>query len=164
MAKKVQKAEPPSKSRKAEDIDPKKLEAQNAARRARRAKQKEEAAEQLKLEHFVEIAATGAMVSDPSAKPPKQMKAARDAVWEAFTRIGGVDALTVFAQKYPKEFFTQIFAKLIPRAAELDVSDSLEELLSQMGGGQIPGMHENGVIDGDFTEIPQIEITSETMQ
>lgn len=142
-----------------------KLDAANARRRERRAKQREEAAEALKLEHFVEVAASGAMVSDPSAKSPKQMKAARDAVWEAFTRVGGVDALTKFAEKYPKEFFTQIFAKLIPRVAELDTSDSLEELLAQMGGGKIPGMLEHQtVLDAEFTEVTPMEITEAELE
>lgn len=142
-----------------------KLDAANERRRLRRAAQKEEAAEALKLEHFVEIAATGGAVADPSGKSPKQMAKARDAVWEAFTRVGGVEALTKFAEKYPKEFFTQIFAKLIPRVSELDTSDSLEELLAQMGNGKIPGMLEHHTIaDAEFTEVDTLEVTPETLQ
>lgn len=143
----------------------KKLDAANARRRERREAQRKEAAEQLKLEHFVEVAASGGMVSEASKKPRKNGAAARDAVWDTFIRLGGTDAMVEFALKYPKEFFTQIFAKLIPRIAELDTSDSLEELLAQMGNGKIPGMLEHQeILDADFNEVPPIEITPETLQ
>lgn len=138
----------------------KKLDAANAARRERNARKRAERAEQLKLEHFVEVAATGQMVQRTGTSSPKKMAQARDAVWEAFVNIGGVEALTMFAAKYPKEFFTQIFSKLIPRASENESTDKLEELLAALGGGQIPSMLEANITEADFelvTEAAQEE-------
>lgn len=143
----------------------KKLDAANKHRRDRREAQRAEAAEALKLEHFVELAASGAMTVEAGTAKGKQGAKARDAVWNTFMKLGGEDAMLAFAQKYPKEFFTQIFARLIPKTAELDTSDNLEELLAQMGGGKIPGMLEH-MPEAEFSEvaIEDLEVTKETLQ
>lgn len=142
-----------------------KLDAANERRRQRRESQRAEAAEALKLEHFVEVAASGAMVVEAGTAKGKQGAKARDAVWNTFMKLGGEDAMLAFAQKYPKEFFTQIFARLIPKTAELEASDNLEELLAQMGGGRVPGMLEH-MPEAEFEEVKvdDMEVTKETLQ
>jgi hypothetical protein len=137
----------------AEKREKAKLDAANARRRERREAQRKEAAEQLKLEHFVEIAASGAMVSDPSGKSPKQMLKARETVMAAFEKLGGLDALVKFGQMYPKEFYTQIWSKILPRQMEAEVGENLEELLRELGQGKVPGMHEARYIEAEYTEI-----------
>lgn len=138
-----------------------KLDAANAKRRERRERQRKEAADALKLEHFVEVAATGGMVVEGGKRTKRTGLAAKDAVWDTFMSLGGPEHMLEFAKRYPKEFYTQIFVKLIPRMAELDTSDSLEELLAMMGNGKVPGMLEHHAQEAEFSEVPEIEITSE---
>jgi hypothetical protein len=123
-------------------------ERQKADRRNRRAAQAEKAARELAAEvqadrmHEV-LVGDGKMITEASsAKGRESRTRAKDAVWAAFEAAGGDDALAVFAVKYPKEFYTQIWAKMIPRVQEVEASENLEDLLMQLGGGKMPGMTE----------------------
>ena len=67
------------------------------------------------------------MAAKPMPKPPggprKTTIAVRDNVLEVFERIGGIFAMTKWAQENQDAFYTQIFTKIIPRevAGKLEV-------------------------------------------
>jgi hypothetical protein len=137
-------------------------------RRNRRAKQREEAANQLELERIADAMAGKGELELVEGKVPGtrrgkyQLEAARDAVAEAFEQLGGVDGLVVFGKKYPREFYTQIWSKLIPRVNEAEIGENLEDVLRQLGGGKIPGMHEAALagpdaVDAEFEEVDDVE-------
>lgn len=62
------------------------------------------------------------MPKQPSG-PRKSTLAVRDNVLEVFERIGGIFAMTKWAQENPDVFYAQIFTKIIPRevAGKLEV-------------------------------------------
>lgn len=57
----------------------------------------------------------------------KATKAVKEAICEAFEKLGGVPALVKFAKKYPTVFYSQIWAKLLPTDVKVtgNVSTSL---------------------------------------
>lgn len=136
-------------------------EVRKKARRDRRAKQAAEAAKALAAEVkagqlYESLTGDGKMVVQGGAQRGKEEKTrAKDAVWAAFEAAGGNEGLAKFAEKYPKEFYTQIWAKMIPRVQEVEASDNLEDLLLQLGSGKMPGMTEAlpAPIDAEYIEI-----------
>lgn len=153
-----------------------KRERDKARRRERYAAQRAEAARELELEKVARAYAGEIALPEESGKVPasggrtrrggkNQLQAARDAVVNAFEKLGGEDGLVKFGQMYPKEFYTQIWAKMIPRVSEVEIGESLEDVLSQLGGGQIPGMLEGQkrlpsaevAIDAEFEEVDDVE-------
>lgn len=146
-----------------------KRERDKARRRERYAEQRAAAARELELEKVARAYAGELELPEEPGKVSKsgrrggknQLQAARDAVVAAFERLGGEDGLVKFGQMYPKEFYTQIWAKMIPRVNEVEIGESLEDVLAQLGGGQIPGMLEGqkrlpsaeNVFDAEFEEV-----------
>lgn len=136
-------------------------EVRKKARRDRRALQAQQAARELaaevKADQFhAALIGEGKMVAAASVTKGRESRTrAKDAVWAAFEAAGGEDALAIFAAKYPREFYTQIWAKMIPRVQEVEASENLEDLLMQLGGGKMPGMTEAlpAPIEAEWTEI-----------
>lgn len=147
-----------------------KREQDKARRRERYRKQREELIRDRELELVAKAFAGEIELPEEAGKVPNsgrrrggknQLQAARDAVMNAFDRLGGEDGLVKFGQMYPKEFYTQIWSKMIPRVNEVEIGESLEDVLSQLGGGKIPGMLEGqaklpspeSVVEAEFEEI-----------
>ena len=132
-------AKPPTKAQMIKQgIDPKKADAIIKRRERRKlktdAREKEKAAEMAADIYY----AKSKVVVQPGQKSAKVLVKARDALQQAFEEIGGVDALIAFGRKYPKEFYTQLWAKIIPRESTLDVGENLEELLLELGKPKPP--------------------------
>ena len=93
---------------------------------------------------------------DAVNRPRAATKEVKATVNEVFERLGGADGLYKFAKANPKEFYLQIWGKLIPRVKEVDVGDNLEELLAELGGGNVPGMLEGPKpVEGEFIIVEQ---------
>lgn len=89
-------------------------------------------------------------------RPRKATKQVKDSINEVFERLGGVDGLETFARRNPKEFYLQIWGKMIPRTKEVDVGENLEELLEQIGNGAVPGMESAAVlIEGEYAVVEE---------
>lgn len=56
-------------------------------------------------------------------------KYARNIVLGVFEQIGGQDAMAVWAQQNPTDFYTKMFAKTITREVEEKRVDTVEDLL-----------------------------------
>lgn len=116
--------------------------AKSELQRLREASAAEAAKTQRKIEKVVDTPeANGRSGYEAMHTAPKvTMKSARDALISAFHELGGVDGLVKFGQKYPKDFYA-IWAKLIPREVSIDPSEKLEDLLTELGGGHLPSLH-----------------------
>lgn len=142
-------------------IEQRKLEARERAkerRRNRRAEKKKEAEDAKKLQIYDEIVSTGAVPTHMVMELHKNKIGARDALVTAFEEIGGVQALVEWAKSNKKEFYLQLWSKLIPRENTLDVGDNLEALLSQLGGGKPPSITEQpdmALLEAEFTEVEE---------
>lgn len=151
-----------------------KRERDKARRRERYRKQREELARDRELEIVARAYAGEITLPEEDGRIPNagrrrssknQLQLARDAVMNAFERLGGEDGLVKFGQMYPKEFYTQIWSKMIPRVSEVEIGESLEDVLSQLGGGRIPGMLEGQAklpspdvtVDAEFAEFEEVE-------
>ena len=67
--------------------------------------------------------------------PNKTTRLAKDAIAEAFDRLGGADRLVAWAQEDPdneKVFFTQLLPKLIPVQTEITGKDGGDIRLNQV--------------------------------
>jgi len=137
-------------------------ERQRADRRARREKQRAEAANALELERIADAFAGKGTLELVEGKVPGQrrgraaMEASRDAVADAFEQLGGVDGLVAFGKKYPREFYTQIWSKMIPRVNEAEIGEGLEDVLMKLGGGKIPGM-----TDPSIPRLPSADVATD---
>lgn len=69
-------------------------------------------------------------------------KYARAAVLYAFEQAGGPDALAVWAEKNPDEFYTKLFPKIIAKESDVNHHRSLDDLMD--------------VLDGDY-EVESVE-------
>ena len=129
-------------------------------RRARVAKQRadkeEERAQIAKVEAYA-----GKMVSASALKGPKNMAKARDSLMEAFEALGGTEGLIRFGKMFPKEFYTQLWAKIIPRESTLDVGENLEELLLELGRPQPPLKRAAGDIIEHMTRLHPEDLVDE---
>ncbi len=52
--------------------------------------------------------------------PNKKTTLVREAIVEAFNLMGGVDSLVKWGKKHPGEFYTQLWAKLLPQQVKMD--------------------------------------------
>lgn len=129
----------------------------NRKRRERNARLRQEADDARKLEIFVEVAATGGVVTDSGSKSPVTITKARDAMVKAFELLGGVEGLVAFGRKFPKEFYA-LWGKTLPRQSEVDVGENLEALLAELGGGRLPSI---GQAAGKLVEHASVTLEPE---
>lgn len=91
-----------------------------------------------------------AVVQHPGANPnlARPRIAAKESLESAFTKMGGIEGLVRWGKKNPTEFY-RIWARLLPRDVNLGVTESLEDLLSQLAeqrGG-------SDTVQGEFEEV-----------
>lgn len=83
--------------------------------------------------------------------PNKVSAQAKDNILDVFLRIGGVPEMAKWARKNRGDFYTKIYARLIPKDVALGASEGLEDLLVKLAeqrGGSAPEP-----VAGEFTEI-----------
>lgn len=83
--------------------------------------------------------------------PNKVSAQAKDNILDVFLRIGGVPEMAKWARKNRGDFYTKIYARLIPKDVALGASAGLEDLLQQLAEKR--SGHDADVADGEFTEI-----------
>jgi hypothetical protein len=78
---------------------------------------------------------------------------AKEALQLAFEGIGGVKALTIWAKANSGDFYTKLWARLIPRDVQLGTDGSLEELLAKLEEAK------KGTVPGDYVEVIAEKVT-----
>jgi hypothetical protein len=57
--------------------------------------------------------------------PSQTAISCKDSILEVFKRLGGVDGMAAWAQDNPGEFYSRIYAKLLPKQVDVDHSGSV---------------------------------------
>lgn len=70
---------------------------------------------------------------------------------EAFFELGGVPALVRWAKKNRGEFYTKLWARLIPKDVQLGPSEGLEEMLAILA--EKHRQEDGDIIDAEVTEV-----------
>lgn len=91
--------------------------------------------------------------------PNKVSAQAKDNILQVFVNLGGVRAMTTWAKKNQDKFYTNIYARLLPKDVQVEAGQGLEELLGMLQQ-QRAEPESSYVVDGDYTEV----LSTETVQ